>query len=416
MRIRNILLWCFLALLGGCQEKAPSHKLEIVGLDPESPTDFSLKIVEMTPEIDIANLRTKEFEFLNGIKIYQSDTSKIALASTSFAVLREKLRAHFLGEPINVQALLEHDIYRGEDFDSLLLLSSFYHLHQIIQFAKNSALAMPARSLRVGFHGQIYLNANEPALRMEDNALYLGAADTIILFPVAKGQGLPMSINEGVLAHEYFHRIFFEKLWVDNPSPKLWSFFQARYTNSQDLQRWQNLLTSLDEGLADLFAFAYTNNPNFLKLSLNQNSSERVIQLRNLKGDFAELATYDNLSAGSLHKSLLNLCREPSRNFINPNFSPYCLGMVVAKSFYEASEANVLRVKTVVLPIINQALGDVSEALQEQREFDMDIFLAAVAKRAEKIDEPFYRKFCEQMRGRFQSLVNQGRIASCDGL
>ncbi len=386
--------------------------LEVLGPNEDNSEDYSLKIVEMDAQIDVSNLRTKEFTFLKGMKIYQDEFSKAALSSTSFEMLREKLRTEFAGEAINVSSLLDEGIYRSEDTESLLLLSAFYHLEQITAFSKKIGLMKPEAALNVGFLGQIYPNKNEPALNLKDNAIYLGAADTLILLPVTTKDGLPLAINEGVLAHEFHHRIFFEKVWLNNNNPSLWTFFQSRYA-SGELKRWQNLLSALDEGLADVFAVAYSKHPAYLKLSLSQEKSRRALQQRDLLGKFATFATYDNLSDGTLDKALLGLCRDSSRNFTNPNFSSYCLGTVIAKSFYEACGQNIDCLRTPALPVINQALEALSKVMGLEGEFDLHLFLNAAATSAKKINAPFHEKFCEQMRLRFLSFVEEKKIASC---
>ena len=140
--------------------------------------------------------------------------------------------------------------------------------------------------------------------------LISAAFNPIALFPIGENKGLPMSMNEGVLAHEYHHRLFFNQLWVNNNSEKRWHRYQARYNQKKKIQKRSHiLLSATDEALADLFAVAYTGLPNFMAASLTSDKARLINEERELEGAFATKATYEILATSNLGPIYANIAR-----------------------------------------------------------------------------------------------------------
>lgn len=405
-----------------CSRDKGPYLVEIVGLNHGVPHDFSLQIKEMSDSPDVLALQEDKLIFLADTKIFQNDLASTALDSHSFDELRDRLQSNLGGKKLEVLFTRSTGVYRATTFDSLLVLSALYHFDKIIGFAKShNLLQAPAdqNPLRVGIYGEIYTSRNKlvPSVK-NDNATYVGSADTIVLLPLGLSEGLPMSMNDGILAHEYHHRIFFNQVWVNGGGRKLWKRYQARYDadNKVAQSRSHILLSATDEGLADVFAVAFTGAPDFLAASLTGKRGKALNIQRDLKGPFARRATYDDLAFGTLHRKLRGLCPAKSQNFENPDFNIYCLGTVIAKVFYEAAEQNIGILRKHALPIIHKALLEVGQELASGQEYDVDIFFEAVANMAKQQNPSFHKRLCEQLTLRFKSLIDDNKVSSCSSI
>ncbi|MFZ4403483.1 MAG: hypothetical protein ACOYOK_05215 [Pseudobdellovibrionaceae bacterium] len=100
----------------------------------------------------------------------------------------------------------------------------------------------------------------------ENNAFYDADLDAM-LFVSYTQEGMPLSINAGVLAHEHFHSLFskivLKKLNKD----------QAKISDYKKV-----LLRGLNEGLADYWGWMYTGDLDFISRSLSEEKSARSLR------------------------------------------------------------------------------------------------------------------------------------------
>lgn len=135
-----------------------------------------------------------------------------------------------------------------------------------------------------------------------DNSFYDADRDAILMVPYTSGR-LPLAQNAGVLAHEYFHGLFhrlvMSSLIEKGRVPKrlrasahgeglLIAQFDGAKSESPDDKEiplsdrqalYNSLLQkSLNEGLADVWAWVYSGDPDFLGLSLPQEKDARTLR------------------------------------------------------------------------------------------------------------------------------------------
>lgn len=418
MVIRAIFIGVLTCMVG-CHKDSTLNLVEIVGLNPNNPREFSLQLASLSDGTDLSTLESNTLKFVARARLMQDLISAYAKESTSFTELAKSLQSSMMAQPLELDLATSDGISRGKTFESMLALSAFYHLDRVISFAKahldldSEAHTAP---LTVAVYGQILANEQYPfPMTMTDNAIYVGSADTIFLLPVGSENGLPLPMHEGVLAHEFHHRIFFKQIWANKEMSNLWPLFQSRY--DQDQQRLSNrsriILNGLDEGLADVFAVAFTGVPAYLSVSLTAEKSRKIKEQRDLDGRFAELATYDSLAKSKLDNELLSMCAEDAVDFQNLKFNAYCLGTVIAKSIYEAADKNIANLAGVAVPVIAHSLTSVANKLNRSDDFELDVFLDAMAYNAATRSADFKRKFCAQIKSRFASLATIERIPSC---
>ena len=101
---------------------------------------------------------------------------------------------------------------------------------------------------------------------------------------------LPISVNGGIIAHEYFHSIFYKIVYETMKKTNLPVAQKIRdETLHQDVAVTDNVTTQdlfnetylrgLNEGLADFWAWVYTTDSDFLKWSLPSYSKSRVLNV-----------------------------------------------------------------------------------------------------------------------------------------
>ncbi len=415
--VQLFILGLFLYGALTCHRQQVVQFAEIIGLDKDAPREVTLRVVQLQPLSDRATLANERMVVTTGARLLQHLIGQWAGVSHSFEELAKRLDESMRHQPLELALSTDDGIARGRSFESMLALSAFSHLEEIFSFTAsyNPRLAFK-RPLNVAIYGEILLpDGQTQAVSKNDNVLYVGSADTIFLLPLGKEQGLPLTMHEGVLAHEFHHRIFFNTIWNNPGFSNLWPLFKSRYNvNDTRLSRRSRvLLNALDEGLADVFAVAFTGLPNYLDISLTERATDSLRRQRDLLGAFVNVATYDLLATSDLPIRYVELCGENSNNFENQKFNAYCLGTVVAKTLFEASRSNAKALREDFLPLITPALNGVARALDEGRQFDLDIFFDELSLLVKQRSSSLHERLCSEIKKRFASIGTEQRLPSC---
>jgi hypothetical protein len=227
-----------------------------------------------------------------------------------------------------------------------------------------------------------------------DDSSYLPLEDMFKMYRVADQEGLPFGMNPGVVAHEFQHRVFHDLVFQSKAKEGYLAWKKLSATDSGlKYTKARLLLRATDEGLSDIAAVGFSANPNFL-----------VDEHRDLNGEFAGAATYDNLADSTIDGRFADSCNGESLNYGNPTWRYYCLGTVIAKTIWEAVDHNVDVLRDQVLPVLNQSLQPLSGMLFEKFEkYDLDVFWRLVHQRLPKALQP---KLCAQIKVRFHSLYD----------
>jgi hypothetical protein len=405
------------SMVSGCT-KSTANLVEIVGLNPENPHEFSFQVVPVDPKNSPLDENAQDLVLIKGSEIHLSELAKIAKSSTSFSMLEEELDKSFGGDPVDLLVTESDGVYRATTYEALLSLSAYQHLLSIMKFAKELGLEQGLnlkKSLKLGLYADIYLSDDAVfPLANGDNALYIGSADMMVLLPISDNEGLPVSMHQGVLAHEYHHRLFFKRIWHNHESKKSWNRYQRRFFpgRSKQFNRSERLLTATDEALADLFAIAYTSLPDYLSLSLTTKRGDKIKNQRDLNGEFANSTTYEQLAFPNGNRSLITRCGN-SKNFTTANYNFYCLATVIAKALYEASDRNIETMRNFTIKAVHEALEEVATKLANGEDYNVHLFFEPLARYAKQNNEAFYKALCHQLGLRFSFFKKSGRIPSC---
>jgi len=200
------------------------------------------------------------------------------------------------------------DTYYPSNFLSLGLVTALYHFESVKEFfdtfGGNRHLSFPAI---VRYDVKRIAHKNGRKYSSIDNAAYMPILDVFLLMPY-EGDEVPLSLNGGVLAHEYFHRVYSarhdvvlrdlqkkgkmqlgsnhridSKLtsvdpneWanVTSPAGVVKADTDSDIDEEEDKKNFEryNILVgrSINEAIADYFAYVYTRNPDWISPSLKE--------------------------------------------------------------------------------------------------------------------------------------------------
>lgn len=166
------------------------------------------------------------------------------------------------------------------------------------------------------------LNIADPAQQLlTDNVIYYSPIRVFVVAPFQLLQKVPVSLNVGIVGHEFAHRVFNQKAYGDKAVPPQLGWEGAPL----------NILKSFDEGLADFHGYGVTcvakDGPGCSTKFLLASFSEEIATRR----DFSR--STDTCMSVELRTAINNL---DSATFIGQG-KIYDLGTLVAASLYQAA-------------------------------------------------------------------------------
>lgn len=286
MRIPGSGLFHFCAvLLGvwglfGCSDRPESAQIsgdvEVRLPWPDSKGQYSLQLVHLRGLHNLQEVRGSVAEFIYAPKI---EGQKIS---------GERPRARFMKT--------KEGFYVPEDETSQQMAALYAHVQRLQDLDQQTGVASLMSwprtvgiAVRMRDQGEVVLN----------NSFYDGNTDSILMVPY-KADSMPLALNGGVIAHEHFHAIFHhlvtgplsEKGLLDGIA----GFTAHDEIGIRDLLMWPRighgkgnesdretlhtlLLKALNEGMADLWGWIYTGDPQFVQNSLPSQKMVRTLNL-----------------------------------------------------------------------------------------------------------------------------------------
>ena len=194
------------------------------------------------------------------------------------------------GSPIAYFAKTSEQIYIAKDALSLQMATLYYHMQSLITMAQDLGISMKS-PMQIGLNTKI---KGDEALQ-NNNAFFDGRSKAMLFVPYTAKE-MPISVNAGIIAHEFFHSIFYSKV-LGPISLKKQSASSQRISDLtvHSYEGWTNkailvqtsltdeelfnetYLRGINEGLADFWAWAYTDDPDFLNWSLSSHSKKRSL-------------------------------------------------------------------------------------------------------------------------------------------
>ena len=160
------------------------------------------------------------------------------------------------------------------DIISSQMATIYFHLQNLIQLNESVDLQSVTRKpFQVGLEVR---KTDQQKIYEKNNAFYDGFSDSMLFLPMNTTE-LSLSMNAGVIAHEFFHSIFFKKVLgklraINSDSDRLTTagpeLFNLTYVRG------------LNEGLADFWGWLYTKDQNFMRFSFAGSNEGRSLDLK----------------------------------------------------------------------------------------------------------------------------------------
>lgn len=200
------------------------------------------------------------------------------------------------------------DLWVARDVMSLTAATIYYHLQKLTDLdGRVGAAGLKPKRQQVALSAML-VDPNGPSAPMQNTALF-EATSRALLFVAYTDKQLPIAINSGILAHEYFHALFYPLVLEPLIASGFLSDEQIKRTElgghkidqarkikagaandakpvlpeNTDRQIRQRLihhflwLKAINEGLADVWGWAYTGDPDFIALSLPSEKIKRTL-------------------------------------------------------------------------------------------------------------------------------------------
>ena len=178
-------------------------------------------------------------------------------------------------------------LFVPKDDLSTQMATLYYHFQSLVQFSQAMGLSdVTTQPVQVAIQAKVM---DESQGVMLDNAFFDGRSKAFVFVRYSLND-LPISVNGGIVAHEYFHSIFYNLVYEVMKKTNLPVAQKIRdetlhqdvavtdKVTTQDLFN-ETYLRGLNEGLADFWAWVYTTDSNFLKWSLPAYSKSRVLNV-----------------------------------------------------------------------------------------------------------------------------------------
>ncbi len=361
-----------LLLLLGCEPLDMTGEVPAWVIDRDESGEYGL--VERT-------LVVESFRELKGETIEMVARAKIEISPDESELL-------FLdGSPLGLKYSRAGDAWAAEDYDGLVLLSFYHHASEVHDYFRSLGL-----STTVPDFGPLpahYLPQMEALLGLRiplitDNAAFLEAPPSFLVFRELLLDEIPLPANEGVVAHEFGHAIFHHLTIASYGAQRVdeLGFDVADF----------NFIRSVNEGLADVHGAAFTRDPKFIVPSVSFLEERRdVSRFREYTQDLEDAA----------------LQTEPG------DYDPYPLGDVLANAFWgfrgrlveqgQTEEEAIRRMAEVAFEATRVT------DLTSLSAFDITDFMDTAAK---VLTDPAEQAlFCEEVAKRFGRVLT--RIPTC---
>lgn len=295
----------------GCQVRRSSH----------SGTGLKIKLPWQTMNLENSGKLSYSFQNIE-VRTLQNPL-RVSGERVKFMVAPSLRLGQLTGEePFAHYITLKDNVIVPTDRLSVELFSIYAHMERLTDLDLRLGLrTQKSGPSKIGVSVKFLDRSGE---RLKNNALYVGELDTLLIVPYDLGN-IPISINGGVLAHEHFHSLFYNRVvrmsGESFPDPSAItahdldelgdafgnlekiSFRKKRPTDGESELVNSVILRGLNEGLADLWAWLYTSDSQFLTLSISSENEAR--RLDTIQGRLTTLSEVREMAASVHHPQAL---------------------------------------------------------------------------------------------------------------
>ncbi|WP_338865343.1 hypothetical protein [Myxococcus stipitatus] len=352
-----------LGLAAGCapdpQTPVKIRALVLSGNGQYVPEEVELKTVD-----DIVGLSGTVADIHGGARIvFDPKDPELTNATTADAFAAALLKGE--GHDVAANYINQDDVLWPADFHTWNMVTTYYNLERAFDYFRevtNIPVTDFKKPVKTYYFPEFVLTDVQPG-PMKDNALYFSAMESFLILPFDQLQRAPLSINAGVITHEYAHRIFNLKAYGGTPFPEA----LITWSSPGGASPGANILKSFDEGLADLHAYGAT-------CRSKNGCDTRFLSTSFYGAEHGPLA--DQRDLAKTDRCIDDALRDSIRDNSLGQFSgkEYLVGTILASALYQAGEATGQR--DILLRSIVAAYNDETTAtpgiLQLTRRFISD--------------------------------------------
>ena len=133
-------------------------------------------------------------------------------SSARFLMAPGEANGQLVGVAPKIKTMRTNDgVYIPEDYLSVQLLSLYAHFEKLADLDKQLGLGQLISNWPRQETVAVSVQVSDPSGQMgTDNAMYTGDYDAYLFLPYTRSD-LPSSVNAGVIGHEHFHSLFYQK-------------------------------------------------------------------------------------------------------------------------------------------------------------------------------------------------------------
>lgn len=306
-------------------------------------TKYRLIIGEITT---LTNLRTMEgdaAQILGGAKVVV-DYDELLEKQPQTLEETQRISEKKAGRPVDFAYFTVDGVIHPEDFHSLNIATTYYNFEKSHLYFVGLGAAL--YHLPVLYFPEMKEGRSSHELvELRDNAIWDPIARRFAVLPFDDIRELPMGMNLGIIAHEYSHAVFSNKVFPQSGVPWIYEEF---FRDSSKWSRPMNLSRSLNEGLADFFGAMISGDPAFTGKSLAVVNDERRLD-------------------PETPRCLTREVEDGYRLVPHSQYDPYPLGSVLAASLWETVQDLPER-RTAFARGIVDSMTDIGVLLREKED------------------------------------------------
>jgi len=252
--MRYLLSSFFIILSLACgspNSGAPVSVMVLVPVEKQGGFEFEPRRQQLTTISDISKLEGSVTSLIGGARMFWDDNDPKLNAAQSIEEIKKALFKKE-GGSVRAQFIEKDGVLWPTDFHSWAMVTTYWNLEQaFLYFQEMYDGRATEELLNVPTYYWLDTNMMNPDEKESntDNAFFHGAFRMMAVLPFKDFQTIPMSINIGVMAHEYAHFVFDARVHhADIDSD----------THTDPDKAPAVILDSLNEGLADFHAYGVT--------------------------------------------------------------------------------------------------------------------------------------------------------------
>lgn len=170
------------------------------------------------------------------------------------------------------------EVYVPTDVITQQMFSIYYHIQNLNDFnAEIASELKQTKPFSIGLNTQV----SGDLLNGINNAFFDGQSNALLVVPYSL-KNVPISVNGGIIAHEFFHSVFFKYMFKNFTEQQAALVKQSSGDDAGDMDAFyynQTYIRGINEGMADFWGWIYTNNTDYISISLPDFGEARKMEL-----------------------------------------------------------------------------------------------------------------------------------------